>query len=805
MTAMSDLGLALRALRKQPKFSIVAILTIAIGIGASSALFSIYDRLVLNPVTIPSPATLVAILNSNPQLQAPAASVSWPRYEFLRDRATSFATMGLSAFDNFTITGSGDPEQLNGLRASGDFFGALGVAPARGRLFQAQDDVPNGPLVCVISHEFWQGRFGGREDLVGQPITLNGQPWQVIGITPPRLSQPFGQVQVFAPRVFEVSGLTAAQVQNAAGYAQPIARLKPRVSVEQARLELDSLSAAYRAAHPSMLDAQNTSVPQSYVQFLSGGLEPTFYTLLAAVSFVLLIACANVSSLFLGRLAARHREIAVRQSLGARRGRVVRQFLVESLLFTTIAGALGVVLGLWALSAIQSLLSLQLPANTVLTLNWRALAFSGAITLVCAVLVGLAPALHASRADLVEALKDRARGSSERTGRFRASLIVAEVALSVVLLVGSGLLLASFVALQRTPLGFNPGGAAAAFVGIPATRYATPAQQADFFSAVVDRLRADARVTAAAAAVGLPLSGFNPRSPYSVEGRPILPLPQRPLAGLAIVSDGYFAALDIPLSAGRGFTAADRDGAPRVCIINESLARRLFPGESPLGRVLLRGRDADVRSEIVGVIRDVRTLGVNTPAPDEIYFPMRQLPRPAMAIVARTDGDAAAMQAVVRAAVADVDKNQPISFFATMDANVVASLGVQRIVTSLTGLFAIVALILSGVGLYSVIAFAVTQRTPEIGIRMALGAQARQVVAMVMRSGLRLVAIGLVVGLAAAAGASRLIRTLLYQVEPLDVTIYAAVTALFTVVATLACLVPSLRASRIDPLTALRD
>ena len=453
----------------------------------------------------------------------------------------------------------------------------------------------------------------------------------------------------------------------------------------------------------------------------------------------------------------------------------------------------------------QSLLSAQLPPNTTLTMHWRAVGVSAAVTIASALLVGLAPALHASRADVVEALKDRARGSSERTGRFRSGLIVVEVALSVVLLVGSGLLLASFVALQRTPLGFDPTGVAAAFVGVPLTRYATPPQQADFFAQIIDRLRADGRVTGAAAAVGLPLSGFNPRSPYSVEGRPILPLAQRPLAGLAIVSEGYFEAMGIALASGRTFTAADRQGAPGACVINESLARRLFPDESPLGRVLLRGRDAEIRAEIVGVIKDVKTTGINTPAPDEIYFPMGQLGRPAMAVAARTSGDAADLQAIIRAAVAAVDRNQPISFFSTMDQLIAGSLGAQRIVATLTGVFAALALALSSVGLYSVIAFAVAQRTSEIGIRMALGAQARQVIAMVMRSGLRLVGVGLVMGLAAAAGAARLIQTLLFQVQPLDPWIYAAVAVLFAAVASLACLVPSLRAARIDPLLALRD
>jgi predicted permease len=802
---MSDFRAALRALQKSPAFTFVAVLTIAVGIGANTTLFSVYDRLVLNPVTVPRPSSLVAIWVNNPQLNFNAPALSWPRYEDLRAHARSFASLGISAFDNFTLTGNGEPEQLNGQRVSATFFPTLGILPARGRNFTEDEDAPNGPAVCIISHELWQTRFGGRDQLVGETVTLNGQPWQVVGILPPRLSAPFSQAQVFAPRVFDVGGLTPVQVQNGAGFAQPIARLKAGVSLVQATSELAALSRAYRERFATRLDANNTTEPLMFVASLVGNLEPAFYTLLAAVSFVLLIACANVASLFLGRLTARQKEIAVRQSLGASRARVVRQFLVESLVFSVIAGALGVLVGLWALWAIHSTIASQLPPNTTLTLNGRALAFTAGVTLLSAILVGLAPALQASKARLVDVLKDSARGSSgERAGRYRATLMVGEVALSVVLLVGSGLLLMSFLKLQRTPPGFEPAGAAAAFVGVPVTRYKTPAQQAEFFNQVIERLRADARVTDAAAAIGLPMSGFNPRSPYGVAGRPALPLPQRPLAGLAIVSDDYFRLMRIGFVEGRAFGPDDRDGAPNVCIVNESLARRLFPGESARGHVLLRGRDAEIKSEIVGVIHDVKTNGLNAPAPDEIYYPMRQLGRPGMGVVARTAGDAAALQSVIRAAVAAVDKNQPISFFATYETTVAQSLGPQRIVASLTTIFAALAFVMSVVGLYSVLAYAVSQRTPEIGIRMALGARPEQVVGMVMRGGLQLVAVGLVLGLFAAAGAARVIQTLLFNVEPLEPLVYGAVAVVFTLVASLACLLPSLRASRIDPLVALR-
>lgn len=802
---MSDFKSALRALLKTPGFTLVAVLTIAVGIAANTALFSVFDRLILNPVSLPNPSSLIAVWTNNPSLNFNAPAVSWPRYVEIARQTRSFSSIGISSFDNFTLTGNGDPEQLAGLRVDPGFLPTLGVLPAHGRNFSPEEDLPNGPRVVILSHELWQTRFGGRESLVGESIQLNGESWQVVGIMPARLSNPFAQTQVLAPRVFEVGGLTAEQVQNGASYAQPLARLRPGVSVEQANAELAAISRGYAEAFGAKLDANNTSEARMFTETLVSGLRPTFYTLLAAVSCVLLIACANVASLFLGRLVARTKEIAVRQSLGATRRAIVRQFLVESLLFSAAAGVVGILLSLWALAAVESSFATQLPPNTALTLDWRALLFSAGVTLACAVLVGLAPAIQASKTQLAEVLKDAVRGSSgARGGRFRAGLIVAEVALSVVLLVGSSLLLLSFLRLQGAAPGFEPGGVAAAFVGVPATRYPTGAEQSRFFQAVIEQLQANPQVEHAAAAIGLPLSGFNPVSPYSVAGRPILPLAQRPLAGLAIVSDDYFKLLGIPLVEGRAFNADDREGAPGAAIINESFAKRLFPGGSALGQVLLRGRDADLRMEIVGVIRDVKSRGLNAPAPDEIYYPMRQLPRGGMAVVARTRGNSEALQGIIRTAVAAVDKEQPISFFSTMESSIRNSLGAQRIVAMLTAAFAGVALVLAAVGLYSVLAYSVTQRTNEIGIRMALGAQSGQVIGLIMRHGLGLVAGGLVIGLAAAAGAARLIRTLLFDVEPLDPLVYGAVTALFGIVAALACLLPSLRASRINPLVALR-
>jgi predicted permease len=804
--AMQDLKLALRTLSKSPAFTLVAILTIAIGIGANTTLYSIFDRLMLNPVSIPEPERVVALWAVNNERGFVAPAISWPRFDEIRRASTSFAELADSCFDSHTLTGNGEPEQVTALRVTHNYFKTLGIKPAAGRDFIAEEDVAGGPYVVLLSHEYWQSRFGSRPTLVGENIMLSGQPHEVIGIMPPRLTNPISAVQVFVPRVFEVAGLTQMQVQVGAGYSQPVGRLKPGVTRDQANAELAALTRTYKEQFASRLDADNAIEARSLADTLVSGIRPTMRMLLGAVAFVLLIACANVASLFLGRLSARHKEIAVRQSLGATRSAIIRQFLAESLVFSVVAGAVGILIANWALDAIQGMVANQLPPNTELSLSWAALAATVAVTFVVSLLIGLFPSLQASKPDLVDALKDSSRGNAggSRGRKFRGALIVSEVALSVVLLVGSGLLLQSFMKLQNTPPGFNPTGLAVAFVGTPAQRYATPESQQQFFGTVIESLKQNPHVVSAAAAVGVPLTGFAPQAPYTVGSDAALPLPERPLAGLRLVSEGYFATVGIPLRQGREFTERDRTGAPLVCVISETFAKRLFPNESALGKVVRRGRDAELAHEIVGIAADVKSLGLAAPAPDEIYYPMRQLARGGMSIVARISGDPAALQSIMTTAVAAVDKDQPISFFQTMDTIIGQNLGFQRIVATLTGIFAVVALLLAAIGLYSVLAYSVAQRTSEIGIRMALGAQRTQVLQLIVGQGMFLVAIGLGVGLGAAFGAGTLIASLLFETQPFDTAIYAIVTVVFTMVALLACILPALRAAKIDPIVALR-
>ncbi len=804
---MSDLRIAFRSLFKTPGFTVVAILTIAIGIGANTALFSTFNSIVLHPLSLPQSDRLVRIWATNTALGFNAPAVSWPRYQFIREHQTSFSDLAVSSFSGFAYTrDGGDPEQLNSFCVSASFFPTLGVQPIRGRNFTAEEDVAGGPPVVIVSHEFWQTRLGARESAIGETITLNGAPSTIVGILPPALSNPFGNVLLFVPRAFEANGITPLQVENGSGFLQLTARLKTGVTFDQAKSEIATLSKNYQAAFPARLDGKTESTVLTFAEELVGNLKPTFYMLLAAVGFVLLIACANVASLFLGRLSARQKEIAVRLSLGATRGQLMRQLLTESLIFSAAAGGLGILIGWWGLAAIQQLGADQLPAGLVLRIDRVALLLMVGLSALSALLIGFIPSFQAARADVATVLKDAARGApgGARGSRFRSILIVGEVTLSVVLLILSGLLLLSFIRLQRTPPGFNPHGVATAFVSIPVGRYKTAAQQSDFYAELVTRLEAQPRVKGAAFATGVPLSGFVPRFPFAILGRPVPPLPERSLANLDVVTEHYFKTLQIPLREGRLFTDQDRADAPGACVINEGLAKRLFPGESALGKVLLRGPKADNKFEIVGVVGDVKGNGLNSPPSDDVYFPLRQLTRPAGGLLVRTDGDPAALQAMIRSTVASLDNNQPISIFQTFDNLVEQSLGFQRITAQLTGVFAGVALLLSAVGLYSVLAYAVTQRTSEIGIRMALGAQKGQVINLILSQGMKLVGLGLIVGLGVAAAGTRLIRTLLFEVGPLDPVVFGGVSLLFALVAVAACLAPSLRASRVDPLVALR-
>ncbi len=805
---MTEIKYAARSLFKAPGFTIAAIVTIALGIAANTALFSVFDALVLNPIALPNAGQLVRVWTNNKARNVAGPVLSVPKFRLIAEQQTVFTGIAASAFNTVVITRDGiDPEQLTGLNVTSNFVPTLGLKLARGRNFSADEDKLHGPHVCILSYDVWKTRFGLNEKVLGSTIQLDGVGTQVVGILAEGLPTPISFAQVLQPWPFNPAYLNDQQIDAGAGFMQATARLTPGVSIAKADAQIRAIAQRYEQMYPGRLDANAENELRTWIDEQGGPVRATMLLLLSAVGLVLLIACGNVSNLFLGRLSSRQKEVAVRLSLGSTRRRLVGRFLLESAIFCVVAGAVGVALAVWGLHGAERVFVNQLQTPIALPLNWRTLFAALGLSALSSLLTGLVPALHGSRVNLSDVLRENARGSvgSGRGTRFRSALIVSEVSLSVILLVGSALVLAGFFNLRSTRAGFSPDGIASVFVNPGPQHYPTRTERVSFFYQVLDKLKTYPQVKAAAVTQGLPLTQNNPRGVYSVFGRPIPPVSERPVAYLTVATEDYFTMLRIPLLRGRLFQSTDIEGGPIVCLLNESFAKQLFHGEDPLGKFILLGAQGQTKVEIVGIVGDVRTLGLNTPPPETIYNSLRQIGGVAgQSIVASTDGDPALLEPLLRSAVEAVDKSQAVSAFATLNTQLAQSLGIQRVTAWLTGVFAVIALLLSTLGLYSVLAYAVTQRTGEIGVRVALGANPVDIVRLIVGHGMRLVVLGLAIGLVFAAVTSRLLSSVLYGVPPLDPTVFASVAALFGVVSIIACFVPSLRASRIDALVALR-
>lgn len=806
---MSDFKFALRSLRKTPGFTVVAVLTMAVAIGACTALFSVLQAVVLRPLPYPNPDTLVSIWSVNAERELSAPATSWAKYELFRERKDVFADVSMSAGNGFTLTeGTGEPEQVTGLHASANFLPLLGLTPARGRSFTEDEDREGAPDVVMISHQLWQNRFNGDADILGRVIQIDGVARVVVGILPVRMPVPFNTTAILVPRPLELPYLTPPQRQNAIVH-QAIARLAPGVSLEQANLRVREISAQFRAAQPTHIDAGNENEVRTLASQVLGNLGQTFWTLAGAVAVVLLIACANVANLFLARVSARQKEIAVRVSLGARRGEIVRQFLAESLLFSSAAGLAGVFLAWWSLQGIQALAGPQLPRADEIALDPIVLAFSLGVAVFSGLLIGLYPAWQASRTDVQVVLKDSSRGAGGGTAAkaFRHLLVVAQVAMSLTLLICAGLLVLSFYKLQQAEMGFAVEGRATGVVNLPASKYGKPELAREFFRQLQERLRQAPELSHGAVAVGLPLTGGGFFSPYAIKGRPVPPVHERPLSNVRTATPDYFQTMDIKLLAGRFFTDADRFGGEQVAIINESFAKKLFPNESPIDQAFLIGPNGDIAVRIVGVIRDVKSAGLAVPPPDEVYYPRDQRGGNFMNLVGRAQPGlaAAAVIPVLRRILSELDPNLALAAPQTMEALVNQSIGVQRVILALLICFAGIAAFLAAIGVYSVMAYSVAQRTGEIGVRMALGATTGNILRLVLRSGAVQVGTGLALGLVGALAASRLLETALYEVRPFDPLVFAAVAGFFAVVAACACLIPARRAAQVDPIVALRN
>jgi putative ABC transport system permease protein len=794
---------AVRQLLKSPGFALVAVVGLGLGIGANVALFSVINSVFLRPLPYLEPGRLVRLSSTNEAQNLTRVGFSHPRYFEVQQRQQVFSDLALSAGNAFTLTGRGDPEQLVGLHASASLLPALGLEPLLGRNFSADEDRPGGEPVALVSHRIWQERFNRDPSILGQAFTLNGAPYTIIGVLPEAASSfPLDQFQIWVPRPAEVPYLVPSQLNNGGFFFQAVARLRPGVSLAQAREAMDVIAAGYRAANPANVDAPSRIEVVPLLDDAVGEQRQSYLMLFGAVGCVLLIACANIANLLLARFAGRRREIAARFALGATRADVLSQLVTESMVVALLGGGVGLLLAQWALSAVVALGSDLIPRVVEIGLDPVALAFSLLVTLVTGLAIGVLPALQAARVNVNETLKEGSRGSTGGGQRLRAGLLVAEVSLSLVLLISAGLFLTSFARLQRVQPGFEPDGVFTAQLVLPPQRYDAEELVA-FYEQFYKRLAALPGGGSAALTDRVPLTGGQTPAPVAVKGRPVPPMSERPHANRHLVSPGYFTTLRIPIRAGRDFNERDSARVPHVAIVNETFARRHFPGEDPIGRTLITGM-AQLPSEIVGVVADVRSSGLNTQPEADYFLPALQRPETFTNILVRTSLSPAAMAPTVREALRAVDPDLPLLEPQALSTRIAETIADRKLALVLLAGFAALALVLASLGVYSVMAHLVAFRTSEIGIRMALGASPGMVLRMVLGQGRRLTLLGIALGIAGAFFVSRLMQQALFEVNPADPVIYLAVAVMLLLVAEFASWLPARRATRIDPVIALR-
>jgi len=800
----------LRIFRRAPGFAAAAVLTLAIGIGANTAIFSVANALLLRPLPYRQPDRLVLIdARRKSSANVSQGPLSVPRFEQVEQRNRSFSAVAAFTPEVFNLTGKGDPEQVPSARVSWRFFDVLGIAPARGRGFRAEEDKPGGDPVVLISDALWQHRFARDAATIGRTITLDSRDYTIVGVLPADFRFAFfgPTLDIVAPRVFELNAVNPGMVQAGVGFLNLIARLNPGVSVAAAQADLDRLSAQYRAENPKMPDSDPLLVVHAgnLRDEMVSGVRTAVLVLFAGVSLVLLIACANVASLLLSRALGRQREIAVRIAVGATRGGLILQLLTESLLLALLGGGLGALLSSWGTRALARLAQGTLPRAAEIRMDGAVLLFTLALSVFAGFLFGLMPALQVSRPDLNTVLRSEGRGSTggRRHNALRNLLVVSQVGLSTVLLLAAGLLLRNFVQLSAASPGFDPHHLLTLAITLPPARYPDGPRRVAFFNELLRQVRALPGVRSAAGTTALPVNAvrFSMALP---EGQPMVPLAERPIFNVQQVTPGYAAAMRVPVRYGREFTGHDDAAAPRVAMVNEALARRYWPLENPVGKHILLGRQPGP-SEIVGVLGDVLNLAVGKDPQAEIYVPFAQIPFATQNLVVRTAGDPRSLTAAVRARVLALDRDQPVTAIRSMEEVLEAGAAQPRFTTYLLGGLSLTAFLLSLVGIYGVIAYSVAERTLEMGIRIALGADGRDILRLVLGRGLLLAGTGIAIGLAAAFALTRLMSTLLYRVSVTDPVTFIAGPALFAVVALVASYLPARRATRVDPAIALRS
>ncbi|HST12601.1 MAG TPA: ABC transporter permease [Terriglobales bacterium] len=786
-----------RMLLKNPGFAGVAIIALALGIGANAAIFSVVNTVLLRSLPYPDPDRLM-VLRETKLPQFPEFSISpgnfldWQKQNTVFDK---LAAINGSAY-NFT-SDAADPERLRGARVSAGLFEMLGATPALGRTFREEEDQP-GQNLAILSSSLWKRRFSSDPNIIGQSVTLSATSYTVIGVMPPSFQFPDRDTELWTP-----VGFSAAQAQqHGAHYLSVIGRLKPGVTVEQANTEMSAI--AGRLAEQYSGSNAGWSVYVSPMQeYDVRDIKPALLILLGAVALVLLIACANVANLLLARATARQKEIAIRTALGASRWRVVRQLLTESVLLALAGGAVGLLLALWGTDLLLALAPEDLPRVKDVALDGRVIAFTLSVTLLTGIIFGLAPSWQASRPNLNETLKEGGRGTTGGHHRVRGSLVVTEVALALVLLVGAGLLIRSFYRLQQVNPGFNTRNAMAVTVSLPGKKYPQPDQLAAFYTQLIEKVSGLPGVVSAGASQTLPIQGDYLLG-FNIQGRPPDAPGEDKSTNYYAVTPDYFKAMGIPLIRGRVFTDQDRKDTQRVALINEEMAKKYFPDEDPIGKGINVTNGPETFRQIVGIVGDVKQYGPAQPTTLQTYEPFLQNPFSGMTLVVRTENNPTALTSAIRTQVLSIDKDQPIARTRALEQVVADSVAKQRFAMLLLGTFGAVALVLAAVGLYGVMSYAVTQRTHELGIRMALGARTGDVLRLVVGQGMALALIGVAIGLGGAFALTRLMANLLFATGATDPLTFAAISVLLAGVALGACLVPARRAIKVDPMIALR-
>ncbi len=797
---LRDISYSVRVLLKSYAFTIVVILTLALGIGANTAIFSFANGILLRPLPYPQSDRLAVVDETAHKRGMDSMSVSYPNFLDWREQNTVFEDIGLHfGTSRFALSGAGEPVEIRGSRITQGLFEILRVAPHLGRTFTADEDRPDQDAVVILGYDLWQKNFGGDPNIIGQKIVLSNRPRTVVGVMPRGFRYPEVS-ELWVPLA-----LTPQMFTRTDHGLNGIARLKDGVTFAAAQADMDNVAARIEQQNPVTNEGLGVKITSLH-ENLAGDYREALLILLGVVGCVLLVACVNVANLMLARATARQKEFALRAALGASRWRIVRQLLIESLLLAVVGGALGFALSLLALHLLLNAIPIQLPFWMDFGIDLRVLGFTLGITLLTGLIFGAVPALQTSRVDLNDTLKEGGRGSTGFRGRSRSLLVVTEIALSLVLLVCAGLMIQSFLRLRSVNIGLDTNNVLTATVLLPRAKYSTPEQRSGFFKQFVERVRNIPGVQAASATGTLPLSGSNWGRSLTIEGYPVLSVGQAPMIQHTVVTPGYFRTMGIALLAGRDFNDADITDGPKVTIVDERLARHYWPNESAVGKRIRFGppEDNEPWHTIVGVVRSVRHQRMQEDTRESVYLPHMQIPINGLTVVARTTSDPLDVTPAIRNEVKQLDRDQPISEIATMEDVVAESIWQPRLYATLFAVFAGGALILALIGIYGVMAFLVQTRTHEIGVRMALGATARDVFKLIVGRGMKLTVVGVVIGIGGAIALTRLMHSLLFNTSATDPFIFIAISVLLSVAAFLACYIPARRAARVDPLIALR-